>query len=499
MAPRLARTAEGNRPDPVSPDNVHIGKDLIELVTSGMYVFPITIYREYIQNAADAIDAARAQGLIDADERGRISMEVDHSRRSVAIRDNGCGIPVSDALQALLAIGGSTKRGTGARGFRGVGRLSGLAYCQELEFRTKAVNDTSVVSLTIDCKSLRSHLADPTFSGDVRKVISEAAYIWNERSDDPSEHFFEVRLREVGRHRQDMLLNEKLIGQYLAQVAPVPFSDDFSYAPQIEEHLSRFMDRTPVELTVGEERIVRPYRDEIRVPGGPYRLKIGEIEFIEFANVDSEIGAVGWLAHHDYVRSIHPSLAVRGLRVRLGDLQVGEPDLLDDCFKEARFNAWTMGEIHVIDRRIVPNARRDNFELNHHTYNLTTQIGPVAAQIAKRCRVASVARNSTLIIRNTIQQIEERLADKRSVAAAEVSRFRASILRCQSKLKGVDSDRREQLALELRTLDERLAALCSTDERAIVVVDEALSLIVKYVTNREQANRLSEAIKRIRG
>lgn len=499
MAPRLARTAEAGRPDPVAPENVHIGKDLIELVTSGMYVVPITIYREYIQNAADAIDVARAQGLIGADERGRISIEIDHSQRSVVIRDNGCGISATNALETLLAIGGSTKRGTGARGFRGVGRLSGLAYCQELEFRTKAAHDPSVLSVIIDCKSLRNRLADPSFSGDVREVISGSTYIWNEPSDDLGAHFFEVRLREVGRHRQDMLLNEKLIGQYLAQVAPVSFSDDFSYAPQIEEHLSHFMNRSPIELTIGEDRVVRPYRDEIRVPGGPYRLGISEIEFVEVANVDGEIGAVGWLAHHDYVRSIHPSLAVRGLRVRVGDLQVGEPDLLDDCFKEARFNGWTMGEIHVLDRRIVPNARRDNFELNHHAYNLTTQIGPVAAQITRRCRSASVARNSAIIIRHAIEQIEERLADERSLTAGEVSRFRASILRCQGKLKGVDETERESLAQELNRLDEQLAALRSADEASVVALDEALMLITKYVTNREQANRLSEAIKKIIG
>lgn len=404
---------------------------------------------------------------------------------------------MAKALQTLLAIGDSPKRDTDARGFRGVGRLSGLAYCQELEFRTKAVHDTSVLSLTIDCKSLRSRLSDPSFSGDVRNVISESTYIWNEKSNDLREHFFEVRLYEVGRHRQDMLLNEKLIWQYLAQVASVPFSNEFSYAAQIEEHLSNFTDRRPVELTIGEERVVRPYRDEIRVPGGPYRLKIGEIEFVQFANVDSEVGAIGWLAHHDYVRSIHPNLAVRGLRVRVGDLQVGEPDLLDDCFKEPRFNAWSMGEIHLLDRRIVPNARRDNFVLNHHAYNLTTQIGPVAAQITKRCRSASIARNSAIIIRHAIEQIEERLVDERPLAADEVSRFRASILRCQGKLKGVDEAERELLATELRRLDEQLAAPRCSEEGSVVALDEALLLITKYVTNREQASRLAEAIKKI--
>ena len=39
-----------------------VGKDVLELVSSAMYVDPMTVYREYIQNAADAVDAARATG-----------------------------------------------------------------------------------------------------------------------------------------------------------------------------------------------------------------------------------------------------------------------------------------------------------------------------------------------------------------------------------------------------------------------------------------------------
>ena len=42
---------------------VAVGKDILELLSSSMYVDPMTIYREYIQNAADAIDEAVDQGL----------------------------------------------------------------------------------------------------------------------------------------------------------------------------------------------------------------------------------------------------------------------------------------------------------------------------------------------------------------------------------------------------------------------------------------------------
>jgi hypothetical protein len=496
----ISRIAQLNSAKPIAvrPEEVCIGKDVIELVTSGMYVFPITIYREYVQNAADAIDAARAQGLIQPTERGLITVQADHATRTVVIRDNGCGIPVREAISRLLAIGDSPKRGTGARGFRGVGRLSGLAYCQELEFRTKSSGDPSVLSVLWDCKLLRSRLADHAF-GDVRKVIAECTEVWYEKASNHGEHFFEVRMRNVQRHRQDMLLNEKVIAHYLSQVAPVQFSDYFTFGPNIENMLSQFAPRIPVNLTVNDEPVQRLFRDETKVPGGPYRLSIREIEFVQLANVDGEIGAVGWLGHHDYIRSINANLGIRGLRARIGDMQIGEDNLLDDCFKETRFNRWTIGEIHITDSRVIPNSRRDNFELNHHTYNIITQIGPIAAQIAKRCRTASVARNSSLIIRNTIAQIEQRFGEERPLATAEASKYRAAILRCRRKLKSLSEGDSAALGSHLARIEEHLDRCSTTDHGFGVALEEALALVMKYVTNREQARKLSEALRQICG
>jgi hypothetical protein len=117
----------------------------------------------------------------------------------------------------------------------------------------------------------------------------------------------------------------------------------------------------------------------------------------------------------------------------------------------------------------------------------------------RRRRPSSVARNSSLIIRNTIAQIEQRLGDEHPLAAAEVSRFRAAIMRCQSKLKGAQEDEATALAADLHRLDERLVTALSTEQGPVVAGDEALALIAKYVTNREQAGKLSEAINKIRG
>lgn len=51
-----------------------------------------------------------------------------------------------------------------------------------------------------------------------------------------------------------------------------------------------------------------------------------------------------------------------------------------------------MGEIHVLDKRIVPNGRRDHFEQNAHYNNLLTHVVPIARDISKRCRTSSIKR-----------------------------------------------------------------------------------------------------------
>ena len=52
-----------------------------------------------------------------------------------------------------------------------------------------------------------------------------------------------------------------------------------------------------------------------------------------------------------------------------------------------------VGEIHVIDSRIIPNGRRDHYEQNVHYTNLINQLSPIAREISNRCRTSSAKRN----------------------------------------------------------------------------------------------------------
>ena len=76
-----------------------------------MYIDPMTIYREYVQNAADSIDEARKAGVLTLQTQGKVELKIDAQERSIAICDNGMGIPSATFESTLTAFGGSAKRG----------------------------------------------------------------------------------------------------------------------------------------------------------------------------------------------------------------------------------------------------------------------------------------------------------------------------------------------------------------------------------------------------
>jgi hypothetical protein len=138
--------------------------------------------------------------------------------------------------------------------------------------------------------------------------------------------------------------------------------------------------------------VYRPYRNRFEIGDGVLD-EFSELEFTRVPAVDGGIAALGWVLHHSYKGAIPRRTKIKGLRLRRGNIQVGEDDLMEDLFPEPRFNSWSVGEVHVVDDRIVPNGRRDHFEQNVHYDNLVNHISPVARTISSRCRANSLRRN----------------------------------------------------------------------------------------------------------
>ena len=377
------------------PEQITVGKDIVELVTGAMYLDPLTVYREYVQNAADSIDDGLSSGLFSRGKKPRIDISLDPTLRTARIRDNGGGVRRTSFAPTLTAFGGSKKRGKNSRGFRGIGRLSGLAFCETLTFRTKAAGDHHISAIHWDGRRLKELLLDHTFSGGLEEIVFEIATL--ERSDalDPDEHFFEVEMRGVVRHKNDVLLNEDSVARYLSEVGPVRFHPEFRFGQEIAQHLAKWGADSAYDIRVNgsADPIYRPFRNGFEVRGGRSDTFTGW-EPLVFDGLSEDVTAVGWILHHSYQGALNESLGLKGLRLRKGNIQVGASEVLREVFTECRFNSWCIGEIHAVSRHLIPNGRRDYFEQNRHFLHVLSQIAPVTDAIAKISRGKSRERQS---------------------------------------------------------------------------------------------------------
>jgi molecular chaperone HtpG len=241
---------------------------------------------------------------------------------------------------------------------------------------------------------LRASLRDSTFEGSLQDLIARVTSHGRVAAADYPERFFEVELRGIVRLRTDRLMTPSAVDRYLSQVAPVPFRPDFRFGAAISELVAAVSGSGELLVYInGSDRpVYRPHRNFIVAAGGR-EIAYEDLEVIEVPDMDGGRAALVWLLHHSYEGAIAAENLVKGLRLRVGNLQVGEHARLEELFAEPRFNGWSVGEVHVVDRRIVPNARRDNFEQNAHLNNLLNQLGPVAREISRRCRSNSIKRN----------------------------------------------------------------------------------------------------------
>jgi molecular chaperone HtpG len=141
----------------------------------------------------------------------------------------------------------------------------------------------------------------------------------------------------------------------------------------------------------GSTPVCRPHTEALEIGVGVLDA-FTEVEFLNIEGFDGETACVGWVLHHGYTGALPIACNVRGLRVRCGNIQVGDDRMFEELFPEPRFNAWSVGELHVIDPRIIPNGRRDHFEQSVHFHNLLTHLTPVAREITRRCRTSSIQR-----------------------------------------------------------------------------------------------------------
>lgn len=449
-----------------------IGKGLLEQLMFSLYNDAETIYREYVQNAADAIKDAVRQGVLSAGD-GHISINIDCHNSRISIEDNGIGIPANLAESRLKDIAQSSKEADYFAGFYGIGRLVGGGYCRTLTFKTSAKGETVASEMAYNVDTIRDYLNDKNCTLGAAEIIDRAVTFSNSIPEDASKHYFIVTLNGV-LPEYPMLLDENAILPYLQQVAPINFDATFKnncITQSLEKTDKKFTvyynDLPSVQITLNDYVDIRKL----------YGLKVAgtndEIDSLRFfALTDHQYGdlAWGWFAITPFDKAIPNTdpetkqpVLTRGIRLRSHNIQIGNEDFFNGTgyFKQARSNRYFNGEIHIIHSNIKPNTARDGLantkeagrlrELIREFFNNEMQkTYQVANKLKKACekiaegqsqleKISRLEDNPTNFPNESKESSIEKIIQKKQSAEEEFQKIVAAVHNSSEGIKKVVS------------------------------------------------------------
>jgi hypothetical protein len=371
-------------------DNIKIGQSVLETITVALYENPIIIFREYVQNSLDAYNKA-----IDDDGKTKIkdffvTIDINENNRTIIIKDNGYGI-YTDTLfeKEMLSIGGSEKDQDRTKyiGFRGIGRISSLPFCNRLTFRNKA-QDSKVINKCIwEGDTYRKILNDNKTIDDLQGIIKKIVKVETDTIGDekPDDHFFEVTIENYDEEIED-LLNDSKFKDKLTRMLPLKYRDDFKHAKKIINKYKSFMNESlekfMVDVKYNGEALFKNYTED-------YILD-SDIQFWEITDMQRESGAVGdkiGLLWFTFAR--HPKVLKNdeyyGILTRSKNVLMGENDtfakVADNSnvyittFREmAQTIRCVYGELLINSANLRDNSRRDWFLPDKHSRYLNAVI-----------------------------------------------------------------------------------------------------------------------------
>ena len=391
-----------------------IGASIIGVVTAGMYDDPLMIYREYLQNSVDAVDVAEERGRLEVGE-GRIEIRIDPEARRIEIEDNGIGIANDWAELKLGSVGYSDKNASVCRGFRGIGRLGGLGYCDEVRFETRSHGDEEVAVVAWDGRNLRRFMAENGQASASAAVEAACSISYEHAYPSTPSHFCKVVLSGIHSFRDDRLIRRSIVRDYLSQIGPVPFAySKFSHAEEIEKRVAELIAYRIYSISVDGESVHKPYSDRIVFSDGFSDIVRG-VEFFEFKSPKGDTTAIGWYGITNLLGAIPKATRTSGIRIRSGNIQIGDEYALAEHFSEHRFARWHLGELHIAGGYVQPNARRDDFEQSREYETFLEQASLLGRVLSKQCQEVSDARGSVRAAKTALTKLENLIMHARSL------------------------------------------------------------------------------------
>jgi molecular chaperone HtpG len=327
-----------------------------------MYRDSRIIFREYIQNSCDQINIAVKNGLLDSVDDGEVKLWIDDEARSVSVEDNVTGIPAAEFEKTLYSIGESGKPLGEEIGFRGIGHWCGLGYCKTLIFTSKARGEKVESVMTCDAEQMRTMLEAHNKRKayyTVDDVLSATVRFSENPVKEADSHYFKVEMLEIP-DLYDELYTLKEIKDYLSFVAPVEYDIPWRFKAQIHLHAETI--GQPIQeykVFVNEEPVRKKYKPSFTTSKG--EDTVTDVDFKDFKDDKGNIIAWLWFGISRFQGVLKIESRMRGIRLRMRNIQIGSDDALQKLFKEDRGQHYFVGEVYAISEDLIPNAQRDYF------------------------------------------------------------------------------------------------------------------------------------------
>lgn len=272
-----------------------------------------------------------------------------------------------------------------------------LGYCQKLKFLTSIHGEEKASCIIYDAEKLKYLLSPQVDSRDsIDQVLSSVLTI-EEIPERINKHYFSVEL--YGVVPESDLLNDSEVVPYLQQNLPVPFSRDFVWGSMIKQKLVQMeVELAEYNVELRTDRTVidicKPYKNKILAD----RIRkindsISDINFVPFYSGE-KVTAMLWYAETNFLGTVLDK-DIKGIRIRQGNILIGDENTLRKCYKEERFNSWMVGELLVFNEDIIPNTRRDDYEKNSAYKELLSQFTEWANEMSRQIRHRSYERSLT--------------------------------------------------------------------------------------------------------
>lgn len=394
-------------------NKAQIGKDVIESLTLGMYEDCRFIYREYVQNAADQVDKAVEEGLIQKGEE-HIQIEIDPEGRSIIIEDNATGIPESKVVPILRNIAHSTKQRGVDKGFRGIGRLGGLGYCAKLRFETSYKGELVKSVMTWDAELLKYIINDRDNQEEAVEVLERVTKTTTNREKEDA-HYFRVVMEDV---TSDELLDVKSVTDYLSMVAPVDINSRFIFRSKIRDYMKENnLSIDTYNIYINDTQIYKPYTNYIYDDNHGGKKQVDDILDVDFLMEKNENGDIiywGWYSLSRLNGQMKPLNIARGIRLRKSNIQIGDEEICKKFFtktEDQRYSFYYFGEIHAVSKDLIPNSRRDYFGENPACSEFERLIKQDFLNLREMCYDASKFRSSQKTIAKE-SELREKIDEK---------------------------------------------------------------------------------------